>query len=229
MKRMILAVAMLAMAVCVKAQEVTPSKNSYIEVTGYAEKEVAPDQFFLSILLNESELSSRTTLSEREDDMISGFKGAGIDISKLKITSMGVEIESRRRADSAIKYQIELTSEEQLVKALRILDQVKANQVRLERTACSQMASMRESARREALLNAKSVAESYAADLGQTLGACFFVRDNSNDYIPQGYTERLYSTRASADNSAQQSTQPLEVQAIKIQYRVDTKFYLLAQ
>ena len=230
MKRMILAIAMVAMVVCAKAQEVTPSKDCYIEVTGFAEKELTPDTFYLSILLDESELSSRTTLAEREAEMIAEFKRVGIDTSKLKITTMAVEIESRRRADSAIKYQIELTSEQQLVSVLRILDQVKANQVQLERTTCSKMDEMRQIARHEAILNAKSVAQNYATDLGQSLGACFYVRDNSNDYIPQGYTERLYSTRGTmSDNSVQKSTQPLELQAIKIQYRVDTKFYLLAK
>jgi uncharacterized protein len=62
-----------------------PGKNfidqNYIEVTGYAEKEITPNRIFLEILINEKDFKGQD-LEQVEKSMMAKLKDIGIDVSK---------------------------------------------------------------------------------------------------------------------------------------------------
>ena len=61
MKRLLILAAVIAMALPVAAQT-TETYPSYIEVTGYAEKKVLPDEFLLGITITEKESKGKISV-----------------------------------------------------------------------------------------------------------------------------------------------------------------------
>lgn len=62
-----------------------PGKNyidqNYIEVTGYAEKQITPNRIYLKILINEKDIKGKT-LEQIEKSMMAKLQDIGIDVSK---------------------------------------------------------------------------------------------------------------------------------------------------
>ena len=90
MKRLILlaAVAFFALPAAAQMQEAFPS---YIQVNGRAEKEIAPDEFYLQIIINERDSKGKISVESQQRDMIAALKRAGVDVEKqLKMANLKV-------------------------------------------------------------------------------------------------------------------------------------------
>ena len=72
MKRLILlaAVAFFALPAAAQMQEAFPS---YIQVNGRAEKEIAPDEFYLQIIINERDSKGKISVESQQRDMIAAL------------------------------------------------------------------------------------------------------------------------------------------------------------
>ena len=55
--------------------------QNYIEVTGHSDMEIAPDEIYMKILVNERDVKGKT-LAEIEKSMISKLQEIGIDVTK---------------------------------------------------------------------------------------------------------------------------------------------------
>ena len=69
MKKLILiaAVALMALPAAAQVQEAFPS---YIQVNGRAEKEITPDEFYLSVIINERDSKGKISVESQQRDMI---------------------------------------------------------------------------------------------------------------------------------------------------------------
>ncbi len=76
----------LSLFISILAFSQTGEKNfidqNYIEVTGTAEMEIVPDQIYLNIILNESDIKGKITLENLEKSMIKKLDTLGIDLNK---------------------------------------------------------------------------------------------------------------------------------------------------
>ena len=72
MKKLILmaAVALMALPAAAQMQEAFPS---YIQVNGRAEKEITPDEFYLSIVINERDSKGKISVESQQRDMIAAL------------------------------------------------------------------------------------------------------------------------------------------------------------
>ena len=95
MKRFILAaaVALLALPAAAQVQEAFPS---YIQVNGRAEREIAPDEFYLQIVINERDSKGKISVESQQRDMIAALKRLGVNVEKQLKESrdMNEEIEA---------------------------------------------------------------------------------------------------------------------------------------
>ncbi len=85
MKKLILmaAVALMALPAAAQMQEAFPS---YIQVNGRAEKEITPDEFYLSIVINERDSKGKISVESQQRDMIAALKRLGVNVEKqLKV------------------------------------------------------------------------------------------------------------------------------------------------
>lgn len=84
MKKFLIFAAGLAMlSTAAMAQQNNQSQN-YIAVNGYAEREVTPNEIYISITIDESSSrNGKTTVAEQERSMIYALEKIGIDTKTL--------------------------------------------------------------------------------------------------------------------------------------------------
>ena len=229
MKRAIVlvAAALMALPAAAQVQEAFPS---YIQVNGRAEREIAPDEFYLQIVIAERDSKGKITVESQRRDMIAALKRQGVDVEKqLKVANLSSEFFKKKTSVATAKYQLELHSAAEVSKVWQALDALGISNVSIAKVTHSQIERFKEEVRVEAMRNARQTAASLAEAVGQTIGRCFYVYDSNYDVVPAYYNNsvmlRTKGTYDAAEGSADEEEQ-LDFKTIRLQYNVQTKFVL---
>ena len=228
MKRFILAaaVALLALPAAAQVQEAFPS---YIQVNGRAEREIAPDEFYLQIVINERDSKGKVSVESQQRDMIAALKRLGVNVEKqLKVANMSSEFFKKNTSVATAKYQLQLGSSAEVGKVWQALDGLGISNVSILKVSHSQLERYKSEVRVEAMRNAKQNAATLAEAIGQTIGKCFYVYDSNNDVMPVFYNNMAVMRSAKAFDAAEAAAEeePLDFKTIKLQYSVQAKFVL---
>ena len=228
MKRFILAaaVALLALPAAAQVQEAFPS---YIQVNGRAEREIAPDEFYLQIVINERDSKGKVSVESQQRDMIAALKRLGVNVEKqLKVANLSSEFFKKNTSVATAKYQLQLGSSAEVGKVWQALDGLGISNVSILRVSHSQLERYKSEVRVEAMRNAKQNAATLAEAIGQTIGKCFYVYDSNNDVMPVFYNNMAVMRSAKAFDAAEAAAEeePLDFKTIKLQYSVQAKFVL---
>lgn len=172
MKRLLFALVALTFAFPVFAQE----EENYIQVNGTSEIEIVPNQIFLSITLDESDTKGRQAIEQQRKLMISTLKSLGIDTEKqLTMADMSSSYFKRGTSLSAAKYQLELSTSEQVVSVYDKLSEIGISDITIARVSHTDMEQYKSKCRQEAMKNAKAVATELATAIDQTIGRCIYI------------------------------------------------------
>lgn len=228
MKRFILAaaVALLALPAAAQVQEAFPS---YIQVNGRAEREIAPDEFYLQIVINERDSKGKVSVESQQRDMIAALKRLGVNVEKqLKVANLSSEFFKKNTSVATAKYQLQLGSSAEVGKVWQALDGLGISNVSILKVSHSQLERYKSEVRVEAMRNAKQNAATLAEAIGQTIGKCFYVYDSNNDVMPVFYNNMAVMRSAKAFDAAEAAAEeePLDYKTIKLQYSVQAKFVL---
>ena len=228
MKRFILAaaVALLALPAAAQVQEAFPS---YIQVNGRAEREIAPDEFYLQIVINERDSKGKVSVESQQRDMIAALKRLGVNVEKqLKVANLSSEFFKKNTSVATAKYQLQLGSSAEVGKVWQALDGLGISNVSILKVSHSQLERYKSEVRVEAMRNAKQNAATLAEAIGQTIGKCFYVYDSNNDVMPVFYNNMAVMRSAKAFDAAEAAAEeePLDFKTIKLQYSVPAKFVL---
>lgn len=228
MKRFILAaaVALLALPAAAQVQEAFPS---YIQVNGRAEREIAPDEFYLQIVINERDSKGKVSVESQQRDMIAALKRLGVNVEKqLKVANLSSEFFKKNTSVATAKYQLQLGSSAEVGKVWQALDGLGISNVSILKESHSQLERYKSEVRVEAMRNAKQNAATLAEAIGQTIGKCFYVYDSNNDVMPVFYNNMAVMRSAKAFDAAEAAAEeePLDFKTIKLQYSVQAKFVL---
>ena len=83
MKKLILMAAVMLSVLPAAAQEQASKLDaSYIQVWGQAEKEITPDEFYLSVTINEKDSKGKISIQTQERAMLDALKKLGVDTQK---------------------------------------------------------------------------------------------------------------------------------------------------
>ena len=228
MKRFILAaaVALLALPAAAQVQEAFPS---YIQVNGRAEREIAPDEFYLQIVINERDSKGKVSVESQQRDMIAALKRLGVNVEKqLKVANLSSEFFKKNTSVATAKYQLQLGSSAEVGKVWQALDGLGISNVSILKVSHSQLERYKSEVRVAAMRNAKQNAATLAEAIGQTIGKCFYVYDSNNDVMPVFYNNMAGMRSAKAFDAAEAAAEeePLDFKTIKLQYSVQAKFVL---
>lgn len=228
MKRFILAaaVALLALPAAAQVQEAFPS---YIQVNGRAEREIAPDEFYLQIVINERDSKGKVSVESQQRDMIAALKRLGVNVEKqLKVANLSSEFFKKNTSVATAKYQLQLGSSAEVGKVWQALDGLGISNVSILKVSHSQLERYKSEVRVEAMRNAKQNAATLAEAIGQTIGKCFYVYDSNNNVMPVFYDNMAVMRSAKAMGVAEDAAadEPLDFKTIKLQYNVQAKFVL---
>ncbi len=229
-KSILLALAAAALTLSVFAQE-QEAYPSYIQVTGRAEKEVVPDEFYLSIVLDERDSKGKISVEEQRRDMIAALRKQGVDVEKqLKVANLSSEFFRKNTSVATAKYQLLLHTAAEVSKAWQALDKLGISDVSIQRVSHSRLEALKEEVRVEAIRNARASAATLAEAIGQKAGKCFYIWDANSDIMPTYYNNavsvRSMKMMDAAGAVAETAEEELDFKTIKLHYNVQTKFVL---
>lgn len=227
MKRFILFV--VAAMLMLPSQAQSQEQENYVQVYGYAQTELTPNEFTLSITIKERDSKGKVSVQEDERKMRAALKGAGIDIeSALRLADNSSSYFKRGESLLTTQYELKLNSSEQLAAAFKALDPLALSSVKLIRATRSDIEQWQSKLRIEAMKNAAKVADELAEAVGQKRGVCLTIIDynRGGDF---GMERKATTMRSNYSEYAEESdeAQPLEFTTYKLTYSVQAKFELL--
>ena len=177
MKRVILLLAAVLLAVGVQAQD--PSEQafpSFVEVSSRADRDVAPNQVFLSITINERESKGRITVEEQERDMVAALKALGVKTNlDLRVSDMSSSLHKRNQAVTTKTYQLKLNEVALVGEVYTALNEIGITTINIEKVTNTNMDAIQNELRVEAIQNARANAKLMAEALDQTVGKAFYI------------------------------------------------------
>lgn len=231
MKRIILMAAVALMALPAAAQTAGEAFPSYIQVNGRAEKEITPDEFYLSVVIDERDSKGKLSVEAQQRDMIAALKRLGVDVEKqLKVANLSSEFFKKKSSVATAKYQLQLGSAAEVARAWQALDELGISNVSILKVSHSRLDCLKEEVRVEAMRNAQQSARTLAEAVGQRIGRCFYVYDSNSDVMPTYYNNsmvmRSKTVMFDAAEAAADEEPALDFKTIKLQYNVQAKFVL---
>ena len=136
MNRLLIALVALTFALPVFAQE----EENYIQVNGTSEMEIVPNQFYLSITLDEGDTKGKQAIELQRKQMIAVLKALGIDTEKqLTMADMSSSYFKRGTSLSIAKYQLLLSTTEQVVSVYDKLSEIGISDIDISRVPHTDM------------------------------------------------------------------------------------------
>lgn len=204
---------------------------SYIQVWGQAEKEIAPDEFYLSVTVDEKDSKGRVSIQTQERSMLAALKSMDVDVQKqLRVVDMSSEYYRKGSALAWKRFQLELTSPEQVARVFAALGELGISDVSVEKVTHSQLDRYKDEVRIAAMRNAQANARTLAEAIGQQAGRCFYIFDTNSDVTPyygNVFAARSMKTAMAEDTSAAAGEAAgLDFKTIKLKYSIQAKFVL---
>ena len=229
MRKLVFLAAALAMTLTAAAQT-QEAYPSYIQVNGRAEKEIVPDEFYLSIVIDERDSKGKISVESQQREMIAALRRQGVDVEKqLKVANLSSEFFKKNTSVATAKYQLKLGSAAEAANVWQALDKLGISDVSILRVSHSNIDALKEEVRVEAFRTAQQSARTLAQAIGQTVGKCFYIWDSNNDIMPAYYNNTMaVRSMKSMDAGSGESAgeEPLDFKTIKLQYSVQTRFVL---
>lgn len=227
MKRIIL-LAAAALIACGAVAQTNETYPSYVQVTGRAEREIEPDEFYLAVTINERDSKGKISIEQQQREMVAALKKLGVDVAaQLKVSDLSSEFFKRKTSVATARYELRLGFAAEVVAVWQALDALGISEVAIERVSHSRIRELKEEVRVEAIRNARQKAATLAEAIGQQVGRCFYIYDPNSDVTPRYYGNSLQVRSvvfADADYEAKEL--PLDFKTIRLEYSVQTKFVL---
>ncbi len=229
MKKMMLVLAALMVVAASASAQQTEAFPSYIDVTGVAEKEVAPNEIYLSITINERDSKGKISVDEQQREMLAALKKLGVKPdSQLKMVDLTSSYFKRGNALAKAQYELKLGSAVEVAKVWRALDGLGISQVTVTKVSHTDLEKFKAETRTEAIRAARDNARALAEAIDQKAGKCFWIADYSSPvrtvYAAANLKSRAMVEEASFDAVVEE--EGLEFQTINLQHRVQAKFVL---
>lgn len=233
MKKMLFAAVMIVCAAVgtATAQVVEEKFPCYVEVSGYAERNVTPDTFYISIVLAEKDSKGKISVENQQRDMIAALKRIGVDTDKqLTMVDMTGEYFKKNNTLVTAQYRLKLTSAADVRRAYSLLSDIGISNVSMRSVSYSKIADVRNEVRVESIKNARDKASMLAVALDQTIGDCIRINDYSRDVTEEAVATintRAMKAAGNADAFDMDDDDSLEFKPIKVTANVNARFVLL--
>lgn len=207
---------------------------NYIEVSTRTEKQVTPDEIYLSVTLDESDSKGKVPLEKQERDMIKALQALGIDVEKdLTVQDMSSDLKTyflrKNNILSSKDFTLKLTTARMMARVFDALNRLGVSDIRLQRTAVSDRLQMQvkdellTSAARKAQENARILAEA----VGSKAGKVIYMQNYYNFTQPyaNGAMRSVKLMAAEAmDDAAEEALPSLEINKTVISVNVMCRF-----
>lgn len=209
---------------------------SYIEVTGKAEKEIAPDKIYLSIVINEKDYKNKS-LAQIEKDMMKTLKNIGIDTKKdLSVTDMASNFSyyysfiKKNDVKISKEYQLLVTDAKTAGQVILELQKIWISKVNLVKVDNSKIEQYRKEIKVEAIKAAKEKAAMLAEAIGQSIGKAIYIGEQDHyfrSYASMDMANIMVKNMAEAGGIEDAYEAPeIEFEKLKIESTIIVRFAL---
>lgn len=207
--------------------------QNYIEVVGFAEKEIFPDEIYLNILIDEKESRSKT-LEQLERSMIKALKQLGIDVDeKLTIKDFVSDFKNiwlRKDEVKMVKeYQLLVHSGQMVAQVYGELEKLDISNINIARLDHSQLQKFRDEVKVDAIVAAREKAGSLSRAIGQDIGRAIYIQEYQGGLNMSGQLANVSGIvlRGTGMNPEMQPPAPnLDFEKLRMEYRVMVRFEL---
>lgn len=208
-------------------------EQGFVQVTGYASREVSPDEFTLSIEISEGDSKGRHALQEQEQAIVDALEAAKIDVdNNLRLVDNSSDYFRHGISLAQRRYELTLHSNDQLVAAFDALHPLGLSSVTLTKASCSTLEQIRDELRREAICNARNKAQNLAEAIEQSIGACIMIVDYNND-SNTNFSGLAFKRKSNVEYAAVTVESPKqftpEFRSVRIEHQLSAKFELLPE
>lgn len=213
-------------------------EQSYIEVTGTAEKEVVPDEIYIGIIIREKYVNKvKVTIEEQEEKLKNTVKSIGIDLTNLYLSDANADYVKIRwqKKDVLTKkdYTLKVSDATTIGQVFQELEKLEITDAFISRVSHSKLDSLRKEVKIMAIKAAKDKADYLLAAIGEQTGKPLIVKEN--EILP---TRQLASVnvRGSRSESSEyfidgvkvrdKEDNEIQFQKIKIQTSIYVKFLI---
>lgn len=217
-----------------KVEQVAPTRK--IEVTGFAELEVTPDELYFTVSLreyfkDEKSQKDKVVITTLEKELVRAVADAGLSKENLTVTGVGgyqKTWEKNKKPATFLEskqYLLKVNTIEKLDVILSKVDSRGIEYANVGRVDHSQKEELKKQVKINALKAAKDKATYLLGAIDQKLGAVIEIRElEDNLFYPQPLFKaaNVRMMAAEAADSVQESD--LSYQKIKISYRMQAVF-----
>lgn len=162
----------------------TKSDNQpYIEVNGTAEKEVVPDEIFISITLREKYVDkTKITIDIQEESLINALKNIGIDLSNLYLSDANADYVKvywqKKDVLTRKDYTLKVSNATAVGNVFIELDKIKITDAYVAKVNHSKIDSLKKDVKIKAIQSAKDKADYLLQAIGEKTGKPIIVKEN---------------------------------------------------
>lgn len=230
--------ALLFVPMLLNAQDASqPNINSLpnIVMSVSSEREVTPDELYLSITIKESDYKGKKTLEDMQEAMIGVLKVNRIDIPEVLTldfmgSSVSYKVFGKMKPKTQAKYILKLNDAGIMQKIVYDLENIGISNIELAETKYTKGDELITQLGVEALKKAQERAKVYAASVGQEVGKALSI--NSYNYVdavqPRRYKSRALVTVEDAVENSSVASQPI-ISVSKLTYKVEVNVRFLLQ
>lgn len=207
-----------------------------IEVAGFAEMEVVPDEIYFSISLreyfqDEKNQKDKVNISTLEKQLIKAVADAGLPKEALSISGVGGYqnyVDKKKKPATfleAKQYELKVSSAEKLDGILSKVESRGVQYANVARVDHSKREEFKKQVKIDALKAAKVKAEYLVASLDQKLGKVLEIKElDENLYFPQPVFAKANVRAFAAEAADTVQDSDVQYQKIKISYRMQAAF-----
>ncbi|MGL4908886.1 MAG: SIMPL domain-containing protein [Bacteroidales bacterium] len=202
----------------------------FIEVTGKAKQEIAPDKIFLSITIVDKENKAKKTVEQLEKEMFKCLKDVGIDVSKqLTVMDLSSNFKSSwykgKDIVSTKQYELIVGSVQQAGNAIVTLEAMGISSIQLLRIDHSQIEKIKRDVKVSAVRDAQSKATDLLTAIGQKAGRALWILEvDHSAYRHTPMMMRAAPVMEAANANTQAAMPEIEFQKITVEYAINAKF-----
>lgn len=221
------------MAQTLKVEQVTQPKK--IEVTGFSEMEITPDELYFSVSLqeyfkDEKNQKDKVNISTLEKQLVKAVADAGLSKENLTVSGVGgyqkVWEKNKKPATflESKQYQLKVAKVEKLDVILSQVESRGIQYANISKVDHSQKEELKKQVKINALKAAKEKAAYLLQAIDQSLGGVLEIRElEDNMYYPQPMYKAA-NVRLMAESADMAQDSDLSYQKIKLSYRMQAVF-----
>lgn len=228
-KLIVLALAVATVAGAAAQNTAAPQYENVIQVWGAAEREIQPDEFYISITINEKDSKGKVSVEEQESQMRAALKRLGVDVARqLRVVDMSSAYYKRGNSLAYNNYELKLSTPDEVARVFQALTDLGISDATLSRVDHSQMQQFKQEIRAEAMRAAQRNARILAEAVGQQAGRCVYINDSDSGVRPvyANFVMRAAKASDSMEAGSVAAGTGLEFRNIKLEHSVQAKFVL---